>query len=164
MNLFQKEIRRVQNPAYGAMLAHALASGYQSTHSTHAAIPLPYIFVAMPCLFSNEMVETILHTKRGLRAVVDKLSSSEAGGSDLVPSISKRAREMRPFTLECISVLVASKLAVIDIASATLVPLREDEVKTRPELPSEADAAHKLGGWLAPLSSFEISSVLKVTF
>jgi hypothetical protein len=114
-------------------------------------------------MFSNEVVEAISHTKRGLRAVVDKLNSSEASGSDLILSISKRAKEMRPFTLECISVLVASRLAVIDTATATLTPLREDEVKTRPERPSEADAAYKLGSWLAALSPFEISSVLKVT-
>ena len=164
MNLFDAEIRRVQNPAYGAVLVHYLAGGYSSKHAEHAPIPLPYIFVAMPCLFSAEILDSIKHTNGGLRASVDKLNSSEKAGTDLILSINHRARQMRSLTLESICVLISTGLGALDVASATLMPLREKLFSARKEVPPEANEAHKLGAWLAPLSAFEIGSILKVRF
>jgi hypothetical protein len=164
MTLFKEEIYRIQNPAYGAVLAHSLASGYHHASATHASIPLPYIFAAMPCLFNRDFVETIQHTTSGLRAVVEKLNSSDKTGADLVPSLSKKAKQMRSLTLDSIGVLVAARLAALDLGSATLTPLRQALLTGRPELPPETKAAERLGSWLAMLTPFEISSLLKVTF
>jgi hypothetical protein len=118
----------------------------------------------MPCLFNGDFVETIQHTTSGLRAAVEKTNSSEKTGADLILSLSTRAKEMRPLTLESICVLVAARLAAIDLSNATLIPLREALLSGRPELPPETKAATRLGGWLASLSPFELSSLLKVTF
>lgn len=163
MTLFQDEIQRVQNPAFGAILVHSLATGYYAAHPEHASIPLPYLFVGLPCLLSPVMLDVIKHTNSGLRAVVDKLNSSEKAGSDFVLSVSARARQLRPLTMQSVSVLIASGLATIDLQSGGLTPMREKTVDSRPERPQESDAARKLGVWLAALSPFEVSSLLKVS-
>lgn len=164
MSLFQEEISRVQNAAYGAVLTHSLASGFHNASATRASIPLPYIFVAMPCLFNNDFVEVIQHTTSGLRAVIEKLNSSEKTGADWILSLSARAKQMRPLTLESISVLIAAGLAAMDFGSATLTPLREAQLNQRRELPPETKAAVRLGSWMAAVSPFELSSLMKVSF
>ena len=47
LSLFEKEIARVQNPAYGAILAYYLAKGYAEGHVVSAPIPLPYLFMVL---------------------------------------------------------------------------------------------------------------------
>ena len=84
MSLFEKEIARVQNPAYGAILVYYLAKGYAEAQAVSAPIPLPYLFVGLPLLLTPEVSDLIKHTTSGMRAVADKINSGANTGTDLL--------------------------------------------------------------------------------
>jgi hypothetical protein len=162
LSLFEKEIARVQNPAYGAILAYYLAKGYAEGHVVSAPIPLPYLFIGLPFLLTPEVNDLIKHTTSGMRAVADKINSGANTGSDLLMTLLPRAQASREFTLSCINVLLRTGLASIDVPAASLVIHDNTELANRRELPAGTKEAAKLGRWLSELSAFEVTSLTKV--
>jgi hypothetical protein len=163
-SLFQAEIQRVQNPVYCGVLIHFLASGYSERHPQRSPIPIPYIFVAVPCLFTPEVMDIIHHTNAGLRAAVNKLLSSDHSGSDILLSLNRKTTKMRSLTSDAIAILLAVNLASLDVESAALFAINHKSLIARYDLPPDTKDACKLGTWMATLSPFEVSSILKVTF
>jgi hypothetical protein len=97
-----------------------------------------------------------------MRAVADKINSGANTGSDLLMTLLPRAQASRDFTLSCISVLLRTGLASLDVSTASLVVHDNAELSKRRELPAGTKEAEKLGRWLAELSAFEITSLTKV--
>jgi hypothetical protein len=162
MSLFAEEIARIQNPAYGSVLVYSLAKGYQSAHPDHSAMPLSYVFIAIPLLLSPEVIDVMSHTRSGLRSLADKLNSNGNTGADMLITLMPRVRELREFTLACIKFLLVTNLVSLDTTDGTLVAHDNKYVLARPELPPETKQAEQLGKWLAVLSPFELSSITKV--
>ena len=71
---------------------------------------------------------------------------------------------MRRLTLQSVGILIATHMASIDTSTASLLPVRASLLAARLELPPETKEAYKLGGWMAGLSTFELTSILRVTF
>ena len=162
LSLFEKEIARVQNPAYGAILVYYLAKGYSEGHALSAPIPLPYLFIGVPFLLTPEVNDLIKHTSSGMRAVADKINSGASTGSDLLMTLLPRAQVSREFTLNSINILLRTRLASLDVAEASLVIHENKELAKQRELPVGTKEAAKLGRWLSELSAFEITSLTKV--
>lgn len=162
LSLFAKEIARVQNPAYGAILVYYLAKGYTEGHVVSAPIPLPYVFIGVPFLLTPEVNDLIKRTTSGMRAVADKINSGANTGSDLLMTLLPRAQATREFTLSCINVLLRTGLASLDVPAAGLVVHENKELAKHRELPAGTKEADKLGHWLSKLSAFEITNLTKV--
>jgi hypothetical protein len=162
LSLFAKEIARVQNPAYGAILVYYLAKGYAEGHVVSAAIPLPYVFIGVPFLLTPEVNDLIRRTTSGMRAVADKINSGSNTGSDLLMTLLPRAQATREFTLSCINVLLRTGLGSLDVRAASLVVHENKELAKHRDLPAGTKEAAKLGRWLSALSAFEITSLTKV--
>lgn len=162
MSLFEKEIARVQNPAYGAILVYYLAKGYAEAQAVSAPIPLPYLFVGLPLLLTPEVSDLIKHTTSGMRAVADKINSGANTGTDLLMTLLPRAQATREYTLICVNVLLRTGLASIDVAAASLVIHENGDLAKHRDLPDGTKEATKLGRWLSALSAFEITSLTKV--
>jgi hypothetical protein len=101
LSLFAKEIARVQNPAYGAILVYYLAKGYAEGHVVSAPIPLPYVFIGVPFLLTPEVNDLIKRTTSGMRAVADKINSGANTGSDLLMTLHQRPPSNRPCLTRC---------------------------------------------------------------
>ena len=162
LSLFEKEIARVQNAAYGAILVYYLAKGYSDAHAVSAPIPLPYVFIGVPFLLTPEVNDLIKHTSSGMRAVADKINSGANTGSDLLMTLLPRAQASREFTLNSICILLRTGLASLDVSAAGLVVHESKELAKQRELPVGTKEAAKLGRWLSELSAFEITSLTKV--
>jgi hypothetical protein len=162
LSLFEKEIARVQNPAYGAILVYYLAKGYAEAQAVSAPIPLPYLFVGLPLLLTPEVSDLIKHTTSGMRAVADKINSGANTGTDLLMTLLPRAQATREYTLICVNVLLRTGLASIDVAAASLVIHENGDLAKHRDLPDGTKEATKLGRWLSALSAFEITSLTKV--
>ena len=162
MSLFQKELANIKNPAYGSTLIYCLGRGYERSNDSRSSIPLPVVFLAVPLLLDREVISTIKQTRLGIRAVADKLSTNAKAGPDLLLSMPSRVASYRDFTVSCILVLLRTKLASLVLQRGTLTIHPNDSFENHANFPPETKEAEKLGGWLAQLSLFEISSVIKV--
>jgi hypothetical protein len=162
LSLFEKEIARVQNPAYGAILVYYLAKGYVEAETISGPIPLPYLFLGLPLLLTPEVSDLIKHTTSGMRAVSEKINSGATTGTDLLLTLLPRAQATREYTLICLNVLLRTGLASIDVSSASLVIHDNKDLAKHSDLPDGTKEAAKLGRWLSALSAFEITSLTKV--
>jgi hypothetical protein len=163
MSVLDQGIANVQNPAYAAALLAGFVHGYRENHPLRNGVPLPYVFIATPMLLQAEIVDNIRSTQLGLRGMVHKLSSSEVAGTDVVLSISEHARDYRSLTTEAVAIMLATHMVQLDTQKGLAIPTGSG-LETRGELPSDYSSAVKLGKWFSELSTFEVASILKVTF
>ena len=162
MSLFRKELANLRNPAYGSVLIHSLAQGYRDVSEKGSQISLPIIFLAFPLLLEPDVLAIIRGSRLGSRALADKLSADPRTGTDLLLSMPGRVNASKEFALASILVLLRTKLADIDLSDASLVVSNESVPSDNLGLTRDMKEAAKLGGWLAELSIYEISSVMKV--
>lgn len=162
MSLFAKEVANIRNPAFGAALLYGLARGYRVGDEQTHGLPLPIAFIGLPFLLEPEVVDTIRHTKAGIRNVAEKLSANPRAGSDLLRRMPALAKANRKFTVDCILVLLRASLAELHVGSSELRIHNDLSLEKIDGVPREYKEAEKLGGWLAKLSIFEISSLFKV--
>jgi hypothetical protein len=162
VSLFRKELANIRNPAYGSLLIHSLAQGYREVTEKRSQISLPIIFLAFPLLLEPDVLAIIRGSRLGLRALADKLSADPRTGTDLLLSMPDRVNASKEFALASILVLLRTKLAHIDLRDASLVVSNEPMPTDDPGLTRDIKQAAKLGGWLAELSIFEISIIMKV--
>jgi hypothetical protein len=163
MSVLDQGIANVQNPAYAAALLAGFVHGFRENHPLRNGVPLPYLFVATPMLLQAEILDNIRSTQLGLRGMVRKLTSSEVGGTDVLLAITEHARAFRSLTTEAVAIMLATHMITLDTAKGWAIPIG-NRLENRGELPSDYSSAVKLGRWFSELSTFEIASVLKVTF
>ena len=114
-DLLGREIRNIQNPAFGAALLTAFIQSYYEAHQHRMGAPLPYAYVVLPMLMHADILSVISSTNSGLRGMAQKFFSVESAGTDLLLSISRRARDGRPLTSDCIAVMLAARFARLNL-------------------------------------------------
>ena len=158
------EIRHVQNPAFGAAILAAFLQGFYDADQSKKGVPLPYLFLVLPIVLHADMFRLLSNTKAGLRQMAEKFVSTEYAGTALLLSLNTRALLFRRLTSDSIGILLLTGLAHLDSRTARIVPRKVVQFSERPDVPDEADESRKLGRWFSELSTFEIGSILKVTF
>ena len=166
MNGLISEVRNVQNPALGAGLVWRFACGYVSSHPTHAATPLPLLFVVLPITLHEKTEEFVNTTQMpsGLRVFAAKFGKVENSKQDLLLAVHDRMLALRDLSLESVRLALASRLLYLDVAS--VIPL--SQTRAVAGIPAEVKrlmrTAEKLGGWCGLLTMHEIATTLKVRF
>src|SRR6516164_11807414 len=61
------EVRKVQNPAFGAAILAAFIQGFYEADETKQGTPLPYVFVVLPMILHSEIYRLLAGTKPSLR-------------------------------------------------------------------------------------------------
>lgn len=164
MSSLDAEARNVQNPAFGAVLLASCVQGFYDADDTKQGIPLPYLFLVLPILLNSEIYRLLSGTRTSLRHMAEKFASTEYAGTDLLLSLNRSAVHFRRLTAESLGVLFLTGLAKMDAQKARVVPRKTRQFSIRPDIPDEAEESRKLGKWFAQLSTFEIGSILKITF
>lgn len=168
MNYLSSETKNIQNPALGALLLWRFAVGFEEKSQTRNHPPIPLLYLVLPILLHEETESLIKSTLRssGLRALVNKFSSSANAKNDLIFSIQDRAVKMKNLTTNSLKQALTSKLLSIVPEKGITVPLSTTPPKfgisgTIKDLMKQAE---KLGIWCADLSLYEIAIILKVGF
>jgi hypothetical protein len=161
--VFERELKNVRNPAYGASLLYAVVQGHNEIAGTGEGLALPHLFVALPLLLDPRVLDVFSHTRAGLRGVAEKLDVGHTTGADMLRTLLPEAKKQRDFTLQSLNILLLTKLVRLnpDDASISLAQAAQPAPLCEPEGYSEA---LKLGKWLASLSVFEVSSITKVVY
>jgi len=166
MNGLTREVRNIQNPALGAGMVWRFACGYVDSHPTHAAVPLPLLFLALPITLHEQTEEFVNNTQKssGLRVFAAKFSKAENSKQDLLLAVHDRILALRELSLESIRLTLATRLLYLDVAS--VIPLSHTQAVAGipPDVRRLMKTAEKLGGWCGVLTMHEIAATLKVRF
>lgn len=160
-----REVDAIQNPALGSALLWRFAVGYADSRQSPQSTPLPVLFLPLPVLFHEETLALVTKTQTGsgLRAFTGKFSDSSVSESDVLLSLERRARSLRPLSLCSLQLAVASRLLFVDRFTAEVVALSDTSPKTMPEsVRPLIRAAEKLGKWCGEVTLFELSNLLRV--
>jgi hypothetical protein len=162
-----REVRAIQNPALGAVLLWRFALGYASTRANPESTPMPVLFLALPILLHAETLNVLAHTQAasGLRGFAAKFSDSKISESDVLLSLERRARSLRPLSLASLQVATTARLLFVDPARAEVVALSGTPPASAPAgVRPLLKGAEKLGKWCGEVTLFELASVLRVGF
>jgi hypothetical protein len=151
----------VQNPALGAALVWACATGFQDEGAR--PLPLHLAFLVLPMVLHEQTRDAILGTNVG--SGLAKLESKFKGHEDDLLAIHERALLLRPLTLDSVCAGLLSNLLAVDYETALLSPvkLRGRPKQTKP-VEQMLEAAVKLGHWFARLPLQQVASLLRVEF
>ncbi|WP_207655570.1 three component ABC system middle component [Desulfocucumis palustris] len=165
MSDLNKEIRNVQNPAFGAFAIWNFVRGYYSFNSLFT--PFPILFIVLPIVFRGDMVEVLYGTNKpsGLRHFANKFLSTKVLKNDVVSQIHISSSNMKHNTLDSIRIALNASLISIDYENALVFPISTTEHKSEPKsIIKLGKASEKLGYWCSQLTLHEISQILKVRF
>lgn len=166
--MLSKEVRVLQNPALGAALIASAAKGFAEATTENAGMPMPLAFLVLPIVLHAATAEYVnrTHRKSGLRFFVEKFGQSANAQSDLVLAIQSRALSFRPTTFKALDLMFQSRIGVLNRRTATILSTPEF-LTIRKRADGTRDLlrdAEKLGFWFGELSSFELSSALRVAY
>jgi hypothetical protein len=162
-----REVDAVQNAAFSAVLLWRFCVGYAGTRQVPSSTPLPAVFLPLPILFNEESnaVLASTNTKSGLRLFAGKFSDSSVSKTDVLLSLERQMKTLRPQTLEALRLALRSRLLFLDPKTAEVIALSDAAPKSLPEsVKSLVRNAEKLGVWSGSVSLYELSSILQVTF
>jgi hypothetical protein len=165
--ILAREVEAIQNPGLGGVLLWRFAVGYAASRKTPESTPLPALFLPLPILFHEETLALVASTQKasGLRAFAGKFSEHSVSESDVLLSLERRARTLRPLTLAALRLAVSSRLLFVDPATAEVVALSGTAPSSIPEsVRPLLRNAEKLGSWCGGVTSFELASLLRVGF
>jgi len=165
MSNLNKEIRNVQNPAFGAFAIWNFVRGYYSNNSTF--VPFPLLFIVLPIICRSEMVEVLYGTNKpsGLRYFANKFLTTNILKNDLISQIHISSANMKELTLDSIRIALNASLIALDYENALVLPISVTEHKSEPKsIIKLGKASEKLGYWCSQLTIHEISQILKVRF
>ena len=163
--ILAREVDAIQNPALGSVLLWRFALGYAGTRKAPQSTPFPVLFLPLPVLFHEQTFALLTKTqvRSGLRAFAGKFSDSSVAESDVLLSLERRARSLRPLSLSSLRLAVASKLLFIDATTAEVVALSGTPPSTVPEsVRPLLRNAEKLGSWCGEVTLYELANVLRV--
>lgn len=159
------ELDVVQNPAIGSFLIWHFALGYQEDGAE--AVPLPLAFLVLPVLLHCPTFDAVASTRKssGLPLFAAKFEKER----EMLMELHGRALQLRPLSLQSISVAVTSRLVKIDYENAALHGYSLDLLGAKkPAIPERlkgfAGAADKLGYWFSKLGIPQIASTLRIDF
>lgn len=162
-----REIEAIQNPGLGGVLLWRFAIGYANARKVPSSTPLPVLFLPIAILFHEQTFALVSSTQErsGLRGFVAKFADSGVSESDVLLSLERRVRELRPLSLDAIRIAVASRLLFIDPETAEVVALSETAPSGIPEsVRGLVRNAEKLGVWCGGVTIFELASLLRIAF
>lgn len=165
MGHLNKEINNVQNPMFGAFIIWNFVRGYHSNNS--AFTPFPLLFIVMPIICKEDMIEILNSTNRpsGLRVFADKFLTTKVLKNDVLTQIHRESSDMKELSLDSIRIAIYSSLISLDYESAMVYPISITAHKSEPKsIVKFGKAAEKLGYWCSQLTIHEISHILKVRF
>ncbi|MDF9845502.1 MULTISPECIES: three component ABC system middle component [unclassified Paenibacillus] len=165
MSQLNKEIQHVQNPAFGAYIIWNFVRGYYSNNSSF--VPFPLLFVVLPIIFREDMVEQINGTQKasGLRQFSNKFLSTKVLKNDVISQIHISSSNMKNLTLNSIRVSIYASLISLDYENALALPISMTERKNEPKnILKLGKASEKLGYWCSQLTLHEVSQIMKVRF
>ena len=159
-----REVRFIQNPAYGTVLLWRFACGYSNTHPTSEYALLQLAFVVLPIILHKETFDLLKSTNRptGLHGFVDKFSRTEVGKSDVLLAIQPRAVAWRPLSWDSIQLAIRSRLLTVSPTDARIIPISSStsssvSASVKPFLTN----AEKLGEWCSHLRSLRLAHYLR---
>lgn len=165
MSNLNKEIRNVQNPAFGSFAIWNFVRGYYSGNLSFT--PFPVLFIILPIILRSDMVEVLYSTNRtsGLRYFANKFLSTSVLKNDLISQIHVSSSDMKELTFDSIRIALSASLISIDYESALVLPISTSEHKSEPKsIVKLGKASEKLGYWCSQLTLHELSQILKVRF
>lgn len=165
MSNLSKEIRNVQNPAFGAFAIWNFTRGYYSVNSSFT--PFLVLFIILPIICRSDMVEVLYSTNKpsGLRHFANKFLTTKVLKNDVISQIHISSANMKQLTLDSIRIALNASLISIDYKNALVLPISTTEHKSEPKsIIKLGKASEKLGYWCSQLTIHEISQILKVRF
>lgn len=163
--ILAREVQAIQNPGLGAVLLWRFAVGYASSRGAPETTPMPVLFLPLPILFHEETVELVRRTRTGLRGFADKFLDSTFSETDVLLSLERRAKALRPLSLMSIRIAIDSRILLVDARTADVMALSSTKPRGVPEsVRPLLKSSEKLGEWCGAVSLFELSSVLRVGF
>jgi hypothetical protein len=165
--VLSREVDAVQNPAASAVLLWRFCVAYGVARQVPTSTPLPTLFLLLPLLFNEESMTLLstTQTRSGLRLFTGKFADSVHSKTDVLLSLERRAKELRPQTLEALNLSLRARLLFLESATAEVVALSAAAPMSLPEsVRPLLRNAEKLGTWLGSVSLFELSSILHVAF
>ncbi len=167
MSVLSREVDAVQNPALASVLLWRFSVAYASVRQSPATTPVPALFVVLPLLFDEHTASMIATTKTasGLRRFAGKFTESKNAQTDILLTLERRAKALRPQTLEALAFALKGRLLFLDTASGEVVALSQAPPLSLPEsVRPLVRNAEKVGAWSGALSLFELSATLSVNF
>ena len=161
--LLAREVEAVQNPGLGAVILWRFAIGYASTRRAPQSTPIPVLFLPLPIVFHEETFYLLTKTRAGLRGFAGKFSEATVSASDVLLSLERRARTLRPLSLVSLRFAVSSRLLFIDRTTAEVTALSRTVPANIPEsVRPLLRQAEKLGRWAGEVTLFELTNLLRV--
>ena len=164
MSEINREIYLVQNPAISATILWQFVCGYYYGTEENKQVPFPLLFIVLPIVFREDLRTVINGTNKssGLQKVSEKLFKDKR--ADLFCSIHDSAEQYKEITLTAINIAVGKGLFVVDIKTATVLPLLKKGTKMPKSSEKLLKLGDKLGEWCSAMTLHEISQLLKVRF
>jgi hypothetical protein len=162
-----RETDAVQNAAFSAVLLWRFCVGYSGARQMPSSTPLPALFLPLPILFNEEsnVVLASTNTKSGLRLFAGKFTDSSISKTDVLLSLERQTKVLRPQTLEALRLALRARLLFLDSKTAEVIALSDAAPKSLPEsVRPLVRNAEKFGVWAGSVSLYELSSILQVTF
>jgi len=167
LSILSQEVDAVQNPALASVLLWRFTIAYAAAPQAPVATPLPALFVVLPLLFDEDTASMLASTmtSSGLRHFADKFTQSRVAKTDILLVLERRAKALRPQTLEALAFALKARLLSLDKAAGGVVALSQAPPLSLPEsVKPLVRNAEKLGTWSGSLSLFELSATLNVAF
>jgi hypothetical protein len=164
-----REVREIQNPAFGAGLLWRFAYGYSVARKTPPeAVPLPVLFLALPFLLreeSRKLIETT-RTSSGLRVFVDKYHDGRSPQTDLLLALGNTIHAYRDLSLTSLRLALMHRLLFLDPGDAEVFPLSHaiPRAGMPQNLQKEWVLAERLGRWCGSVTLFELANTLRISF
>ena len=155
------ELDLVYNPSLGAYLVWSAGRGYFEECSQ--GMPLPLAFLVLPITLHWQTKEIAAATLKssGLTLFAAKLGAQQ---EDLL-AVHQRALALRELSLASISTACATKMAVVDAASASMISLGVNKLPKPPDGICKLGAiSEKLGVWFARIPPEQVASTLRIEF
>ena len=162
MNVINKEVYYVQNPAIGAAVLWRFICGYYKKE--RQAVPFPLLFVVLPIIFREDLRAVITSTQKrsGLSKVSEKMFKEKT--TNELYTINNAAIDLRQLTFDSIRIGIACGLLTVNNDTALVYPLVETNKRLSVDVNKLLDAAEKLGNWCSEMTLIEVCKWLKGRF
>lgn len=160
-----REVNAIQNAAISAVLLWRFCVGYAAARQAPASTPLPVLFLPLPILFNEDSLALLSSTqsKSGLRLFAGKFTDSVHSKTDVLLSLERQARELRPQTAEAFRLALLAKLLFLDTKTAEVIALSTAAPQSLPEsVRPLVRNAEKLGQFAGTVTPFELGTILRV--
>ena len=164
MTALAREAQNVQNPALGAALIWRFCCGFVESRPTSDSPKLPLVFLVLPIVLHQATAEFVRSTRTssGLRAFAAKFGDSKTSKQDLLLQLHDRTMRWRGLSLQALDVATAGHLVGVNDAGEVMPMSRTAARGLAESVKRLLSDAEKFGSWCGPLTTHEITSILKV--